>query len=663
MVQMVAHHNATPEGWAAYQALYPRPLNRQTNSGRAMLDGRVAITEDIEADSARSAATRDAARLMGLRSAVTVPLLHKERTIGALTVGRDEPGTFSPKQVALLQTFADQAVIAIENVRLFNETKEALERQTATSEILRVIASSPTDVQPVFDAIARQAMRLCSASYGVVTRYDGELLYLVAHAHVRPEGVEAMKRVFPMLPSRATTSSRAILERAVVHVPDALIEPDYDQSVSVGLQNRSVLAVAMLRSGEPIGTISVGRFEPQPFTETQIALLQTFADQAVIAIENVRLFNETKEALEQQTATADILRVISSSPADVQPVFNVIAENAARLCEAFDANIFSRDGDRLLLVAHWGSIPTLGPVGEATHPLVRGTTAGRAMLDAQAVHVVDIQTEVDEFPESSTLGRQLGIHTLLSVPLMRESAALGAITLRRTESRLFTDQQVALLQTFADQAVIAIENVRLFTELQEKNRALTRAHAQVSEALEQQTATSEILRVISSSPTDAQPVFESIAKSAMELCDAQFSAVFRFDGRLLHLAAHSGWSPAGVDALRREFPIVPHRRSAGGRAILSSAVEHIPDVHADAEYALGAVGDIVISTVAVPMLREGVVIGTINVNRFEPGPFSDRQIELLKTCADQAVIAIENVRLFKELEAKNRDLTEALDQQ
>src|SRR5262245_46002006 len=288
MVQMVAHHNATPEGWAAYQALYPRPLNRQTNSGRAMLDGRVAITEDIEADSARSAATRDAARLMGLRSAVTIPLLHKERTIGALTVGRAEPGTFSPKQVALLQTFANQAVIAIENVRLFNETKDSLERQTATSEILSVISSSPTDVQPVFEAIVRSASHLCNDGWTVVTRYDDELIHLVAQHNAPPGSVGEVEHLFPARPARNLVSARAILDGGVVHIPDA--NEDVDLAPGAAALARSFLSVPMLREGAPIGAITTSRASAGPFAAEQIALLQTFADQAVIAIENVRLF-------------------------------------------------------------------------------------------------------------------------------------------------------------------------------------------------------------------------------------------------------------------------------------------------------------------------------------------------------------------------------------
>jgi GAF domain-containing protein len=211
------------------------------------------------------------------------------------------------------------------------------------------------------------------------------------------------------------------------------------------------------------------------------------------------------EALEQQAAASEILRVISSSPTDLQPVLDTMAQSAARLCEAQDAAIFRRAGYRLLLVAHHGPIP-VGAIGEFSLPLGRGTVSGRSVFDARTLHIADVQSEMDEFPEGSENARRFGYRTILSVPLMREGVVIGAIGLRRTEARLFTERQIALLQTFADQAVIAIENVRLFNELQKKNRALTDAHAQVTEALEQQTATSEILRVISSSPTDVQPV-------------------------------------------------------------------------------------------------------------------------------------------------------------
>src|SRR4029450_4256147 len=340
---------------------------------------------------------------------------------------------------------------------------------------------------------------------------------------------------------------------------------------------RSVLFVPMVRDGVSIGVIGVSRMVVGPFPENQVELLRTFADQAVVAIENVRLFNETKEALEQQTAMAEILRVISSSPTDIQPVLDTVAESAARLCAAQDASIFRRDGDRLLLVAHHGPID-FAPVGEASLPLVRGTANGRSVLDGHTVHVADLQAEVDEFPEGSETARRFGHRTVLNVPLMREGVAIGSISIRRTEVHLFTDQQIGLLQTFADQAVIAIENVRLFTELQQKNGALTQAHAQVSESLEQQTATSEILRTIAHAQTDVQPVFDTIVRSAARLCHAVMASVLLTDGRTLYLPANCGSSPEALATVRARFPRPLDPETVSGAAILTRSVSHVADV-------------------------------------------------------------------------------------
>ena len=377
----------------------------------------------------------------------------------------------------------------------------ALEQQTATSEILRIISSSPTDVHRVFAAVAANAARLCDAFDATIFQIDTDGLRVAAHegpipAHPVGQGPSLV---------RGTPPGRAVLDRRTIHLTDVQAEIDEYPEGSANARrfgHRTVLVVPLLRAGEAIGAIAVRRAEVRPFNDKQIALLQTFADQAVIAIENARLFNETKEALEQQTATSEILRVISSSPTDIQPVLDGVAESAARLCAAFDAAIFRRESDRLRLVAHHGPIPPGGPIGEFTLPLGRGTGPGRSVVDGRTIHMVDLQAEVDEFPEGSELARQFGFRTTLNVPLMREGGAIGTITLRRTEAQLFTEPQVALLRTFADQAVIAIENVRLFKALDEKNRALTEAHARVTETLEQQTATSEILRVISSSPMD-----------------------------------------------------------------------------------------------------------------------------------------------------------------
>jgi len=362
------------------------------------------------------------------------------------------------------------------------------------------------------------------------------------------------------------------------------------------------------------------------------------------------------EALEQQTATSEILRVISSSPTDLQPVLDTVAESAARLCEAFDAAIFFLNGDRFLLAAHHGPI-LIGAIGAFTLPVIRGIVGSRSVLDGRTIHVADMQAEVEEFPESSENARRMGFRTILCVPLMREGVAIGWIQLRRTEARLFTERQVALLQTFADQAVIAIENVRLFKELEARNRDLT-------EALEQQTATAEILHVISRSQTDTQPVFDTIVRSAVRLCKGLFSALYQFDGDLHYLVAQHNYTPEALEEVQRVFPARPTRALFTGRAILERAVVHIPNVELDPEFEhlplSRAIG--FHSGLFVPMLREGAPIGVIVVARAEAGPFSDSEIELLKTFADQAVIAVENVRLFKELEARTGELTQSVEQ-
>ncbi len=651
-------HEALPAG-------SPVPLGRGLPAGRAVLDRTTVVVADLaEAVESEFPETKALQQRYGYRSAAATPLLREGSAVGALAVLRTEVRPFTDKQIALLKTFADQAVIAIENVRLFQELQvrnrdltEALEQQTATGEVLRVIASSPTQLQPVLDTLIANAVRLSGATRGHVRQYDGEFHRVVAHYGETPEMIATL-RANPLPPSPELPAARAHLERKPVHILDVQSETGVHLGLARQTGSRTLLSVPLLREGTPIGTITILRDFVEPFTERQIELVKTFADQAVIAIENVRLFQELQarnrdltEALEQQTATSEILRVIASSPTEIQPVLDAIAESAARVCGANDATIRLIEGDVIRLRAHYGQIK-LDP---APRPIDRRSVVGRAIVDRQLVHTNDLLAVVAiEFPEVVASTEREGIRTTLAAPLLREGVAIGAIHIRRTEVQPFTDKQIRMLKTFADQAVIAIENVRLFQELQARNRDLT-------EALEQQTATSEILRVIASSPTDIQPVLNVVAENAARLCDAIDGLILRPEGDRLRIVAKYGSVPA-ADFLpfSRGFP--------PGRAVLDRQTIHVHDmaVAVDTDYPDARVPQRLTGTRTVlitPLLREGAAIGCIAVRRTEVRPFTDKQIQLLKTFADQAVIAIENVRLFQELEERNAELREALEHQ
>ena len=673
---LVAHHGLIPSGPIGE---FTVPILRGTFNGRAMLDGQTLHVVDLQNEADEFPQGSEFARRHNSRTQLSVPMMREGIAIGTIALRRTEPHLFTERQVELLQTFADQAVIAIENVRLFKELEErnrdlteALEQQTATSEILRVISSSPTDVQPVFDTIAARAKRLCDARECAVFRFDGELIHLVAQADTSAAWASALQSAFPRPPGRGSITARAIQTCSLVHIPDVLIDPEFELTEAARASSvRSTLSVPMIREGEVIGAITVDRRESKPFLDKQIGLVQIFADQAVIAIENVRLFKELQEknralteahaqvteALEQQTATAEILHVISRSQTDVQPVFDTIVGSAVRLCDGLFSGLFQFDGELLHLVAQHNFTPEALEASDRVFPArpTRALGAGRAILERAVVHIPDV--EVDPEFQHQALTRAIGFRSGLFVPMLREGAPIGVILVARAEAGPFSDNEIALLQTFADQAVIAIENVRLFRELEARNRDLT-------ETLEQQTATAEILRVISSSPTDVQPVFDTITQNALELCGAASSLLTTFDGELLHLAALANLRPGVADSLRRVYPMRPGRGAAGARAILTRAVVHIPDLREDPEYALRDLVQALDfrSVLAVPMLREGKPIGTINVHKGDPEPFSESQIALLQTFAAQAVIAIENARLFKELQARTGELTQSVEQ-
>ena len=672
LLHLAALAAVNPEGAEVFRHVYPRPLDRGTAAGRAILTEAIVQVPDVTDDPGYQQGRLAAAA--AFQAILAVPMLRDGRPVGTINVHKAEPGPFTDKQVALLQTFADQALIAIENVRLFRELEarnrdltESLERQTATSEILRVISSSPTDVQPVFDTIVRSVAHLCDAGFSAVARLDGALLHLMALNNMSPDETQAYHSLFPRPPRPDFLMGRAVLQAQPVHVEDVLSDPDYDPRMRDVLQSRAryrtFMGIPLLREGVPIGVIGCARREVKPFTSAQIELVKSFADQAVIAVENVRLFTELevrnrelRVALEQQTATSELLKVIGRSTFDLQPVFETLADSAARLCGAEQVSVFRSDGELLRIVVAHNASPSLRDFLER-NPIApgRGSTAARAALERRTIHIHDIRSD----PEYRYGLREVeSIRTVLALPMLRLDELLGVIVIHRHQVHPFTDSQIALMEIFADQAAIAIENARLLGELQAKNASLT-------EALEQQTATSEILRVISSSPTDVQPVFEAIVRSAVQLSGARFGALHRFDGERLHLVAHHDLSPLALAALQRAYPMRPSRTHVSGRAILTRAVAEIPDVMADPDYAhdLGAQADWR-SLLAVPMLRpDGSPSGAIVIQRAEPGRFAEGHIELLKTFADQAVIAVENVRLFTELERRNSELRVALEQQ
>src|SRR5215813_12254929 len=578
------------------------------------------------------------------RTILVAPLRQQGEVVGTLGARRTEVRPFTPAQIKLIETFADQAVIAIENVRLFKELqdrnaelREALEHQTATAEVLGIISRSPTDVQPVLDAIVESAARVCGIDDVLLRLCEGDVAVPRAHFGPIPPGLPRI--------SIGEAHYRWVREHGALHVPDVSAQIDFP-TLGSGTNTRTFLVVPLRQHGELLGVVGARRNEVRPFTPAQIKLLETFADQAVIAIENVRLFQELKESLEQQTATSEILGVIASSPTNIQPVLDVVANNAARVCGATDAIIFRIDGDVLQLAASYGTAPR----GlERGLPLSRGTLSGRAVIDREAIHVHDVAAELEtEFLESKPYQQLVGFRTALAAPLLREGVPIGVIFIRRLEVRPFTDKQIALLKTFAAQAVIAIENVRLFKELQERNTELR-------EALEHPTATSEVLGIISRSPTDVQPVLDAIVESAARVCGIDYLTLRLREGSLFVPRAQFGSLPT----TRAEVSIEElHLRWINEHDTL-----HIPDVKAQTDFPNLGSRSAARPFLAVPLRQKGEFIGVLAARRTEVHPFTPAQIKLLEIFADQAVIAIENVRLFKELQGRNRDLTEALEQQ
>jgi two-component system, NtrC family, sensor kinase len=538
------------------------------------------------------------------------------------------------------------------------ELAEALEQQASTAAILRAISSSPTDVEPVLDAVVRAAARLCEAADATILLRDGDVV--VPRTHSGSLGAPFGQRQ-PL--TRHWVTGRAVLEARTIHVPDLLESDEFPEGreMAVRYGHRATLVVPLLREEKATGAILVRRREPRPFTDGQIHLLETFADQAVIAIENTRLLNDLRqrtddlsESLEQQTAASQVLQVISSSTGELEPVFQAILASATRTCDAKSGLLYRIENGAARIISKLGIPPAFAEYlkpGPHRPPLNRVsplTPIGRVVQSCQLVHLADYRTDqsyLDRDPITVAAIELGGIRTLLVVPMIKSDALMGAITIFRQEVRPFTDKQIELVQNFAAQAVIAIENARLLNELRE--------------SLQQQTATADMLKVISRTAFELQPIFDTLVENAVRLCEAERAFLLRFDGKLLRAAASYNVSPE-----LREFvdknPIAPGRYSISARAALERRTVHVPDIQVDPEYAYAVRDERPIRTMlAVPMLKGDDLVGTITIYRLELKPFTDKQIAIVETFADQAAIAIENVQLFNEVQDKSQQLAEA----
>ena len=624
----------------------PMPVT-ESHTGRALNERRVVQIADAQVLGAEASPwARDTVAQVGNFSAAWVPMLWQDRGVGSLMVIRQPPRLFSSHDEALLRGFADQAAIAMENARLFNETQEALQRERVSAEILRVISQSPTDVLPVVDVIVNAARQLLGCHLSAFFRRDGEALVQLSRATAG--GAARNKRILPVDPQH-NFPSRALLSREPVHVPDwsAIDLSDYQKFVYDETGTRSSLVLPLLRGQdqEALGVLTFQRDKPVPFSKADIMLAQSFADQAAVAIENVRLFNETKEALAGQTATAEVLRVMAQSPGNVQPVLEAIVASAKRLVNGHSAAVWLLDGERVLPAA-------MTHTSEQGAEFVQQFTNGIVVDDSYAlrplrtgrpVQMADVSTDPRATGDHREMAQRRGFRAMAAVPMVRDGAVSGLISVTRVEAGELPPRQIELLQTFADQAVIAIQNARMFNE--------------TKEALERQTATTEVLQVINASPGQLEPVFDAIVDRAYKLCAADAGGLWLADGDTARYSgAQRNMTQASL-AAGLALGAVPLAYLLGGdwQNTPHLMVADIRDTDAYRERVPFFVDSVELGLIrtylGVPMVDEqGQVAGVFTLVRREVRPFTEPQIALVQSFAAQAQLGMKNARLMRETE-------------